>query len=342
MNIEDIQRLVRDGFSDWGTLGAVSVKEYDDLLQFNYQAPANKTWNEFECLCRGLILEATTGEVIARPFDKFFNYGEGGKYPSTNKIKHVIEKVDGSMGIIYWHLGEWHVATRGSLESYQAFWAEDFLYESYQYEYLQPGVTYIVEIIYPGNRIVVDYGDLESLVLIAARNKFSGLYLDEDYLDEVADDVGFLRPLSYSHESVEQITSQVCIMSNFEGYVAIFEDGTRWKFKSDEYMRIHRIASEYKFERVAEAHRDGILNDLIESCPPWLQERLNADKKIIEAEVYAGIYDAQTAFKAAPRETRKEFALYAKENAPKFAPVLFSMLDGKPYHNQLYKILFNI
>lgn len=342
MKVDDIQALVWEGFDDWGTLGAVSVKKYGDLLQFNYQAPANKTWNEFECLCRGLIIDSTNGHIIARPFDKFFNYGEGGKYPSTNKIRHVIEKVDGSMGILYWYQARWHVATRGSLTSDQAIWAEEFLYEAYDLHHLAHWETYIVEIVYPGNRIVVDYGDLESLVLLAARNKYHGDYKSESYLDDMADKAGFLRPLRYDFATIEEVVTSVNLTTNFEGYIAIFEDGTRWKFKSDEYMRIHRITCDYSFEKIAEAHRDGVLNNIIDGCPPWLQEKMMLDKHAIEASVYTGIYTASEAFNAAPKDSRKEFALYVRDNAPKFAPVLFSMLDGKPYHNQLYKILFNI
>ena len=83
--VEDNGRLVRTGFTDWAAQGAVRVARDGDLLMFAYTSPAQYAgrWNAFERLSRGLILHATTGEVEARPFDKFFNWGQGCRTSAT-------------------------------------------------------------------------------------------------------------------------------------------------------------------------------------------------------------------------------------------------------------------
>lgn len=343
MKIEQIQQLVREGFEGWGELGAVTVKQYGDLLQFNYAPKACQTWNEFECLCRGLIIEVGTGDVIARPFDKFFNYGEGGRYPSNNNIVEVFEKVDGSLGIIYNYRNEWHVATRGSLVSPQAQWATEWMNSYCNTKALDPDYTYLVEIVYPDNRIVVNYGNMQGLVLLAMRNRLTGEYGTYSKLADMSFKSNLYTILSYGRDlsNPEDIQGFVNGYANFEGCIAVFEDGTRWKFKSDEYMRIHRLVSEYSFKAVAEAHRDGNAYRMKDNAPPWLAEKIQSDISEISMVTGNAIRELSDLFENAPQGTRKEFALYASQ-FPRWQHILFAMLDGKSYRHTLYKILFDL
>lgn len=72
---------MREGFTDWQRYGNVTVRRKDDLLIFNYNTMAQYEgrWNFFERVSRGLIINHQTGEIVARAFDKFFNWGEGGR-----------------------------------------------------------------------------------------------------------------------------------------------------------------------------------------------------------------------------------------------------------------------
>ena len=50
----------------------------EPLRLFNYTelAQFQKAWNPVTRACRGLIINRLTGEIVARPFPKFFNHGE--------------------------------------------------------------------------------------------------------------------------------------------------------------------------------------------------------------------------------------------------------------------------
>ena len=78
--IEHLSDLIVSGFKDWKSFGDVGTRLNSDgsLVIFNYTVMCTykRRWNWFERVSRGLILNTSTGEVVARPFDKFFNWGE--------------------------------------------------------------------------------------------------------------------------------------------------------------------------------------------------------------------------------------------------------------------------
>src|SRR5690606_552618 len=123
-----------------------------DLLVFSYNVMAQygENWNFFERVSRGLIINWKTYEIVARPFDKFFNWGEGER-TSTAPLVSLTEKLDGSLGILYRLNGQYKIATRGSLESEQATWATAFINSHYSLENLPHEITLLFEIIYPEN-----------------------------------------------------------------------------------------------------------------------------------------------------------------------------------------------
>ncbi len=76
-------------------------------------------WDEITKSCRGLILDQD-GNVVAKGFDKFFNIEEHNLENIPNEPFEVFEKLDGSLGILFWYQGKWILATKGSFVSEQA------------------------------------------------------------------------------------------------------------------------------------------------------------------------------------------------------------------------------
>ena len=104
-----------------------------NLVLYNYtdQCTFERLWNEHTINSRGTVYEVSTGKLVARAFPKFFNFSE----LSENKQKEILnskyfntyEKLDGSLGIIYFYDGEWRVNTRGSFSSDQAIKGKELL-----------------------------------------------------------------------------------------------------------------------------------------------------------------------------------------------------------------------
>lgn len=156
-----------------------------DLYIYNYSATCqyDQMWNEVTLACRGLIRDGQ-GNVVARPFKKFFNYEQVPDLPAENFI--ATEKMDGSLGILYFVGDTPFIATRGSFVSEQAQKATEILRTKYGHVVFNPEHTYLFEIVYKQNRIVVDYGDLEDLILLAVIETATGKELTRQEIYEWA------------------------------------------------------------------------------------------------------------------------------------------------------------
>jgi len=144
----------------------ISIYNYTNRAQFMGK------WSKAERVCRGLIVEDATGLVIARGPEKFFNYGQVGAPEVTlDTLVRVTTKHDGSLGIFWTYEGKVGIATRGSFTSDQALHASEQILSDEYSEVREEALaasneTWVSEIIYPSNRIVLSYGDDDKLLTL--------------------------------------------------------------------------------------------------------------------------------------------------------------------------------
>jgi RNA ligase len=339
--LEDIQRLAVQGFRDWQRYGSVSLHALDDLLIFNYTTHAiyEGRWNFFECVSRGLIINSKTGEIVARGFDKFWNWLQDGRQPATDaRIIAVTDKVDGSLGVLYRHQGQYRVATRGSFESEQAQWATEFLNKNYDLTGLSDDLTLLFEIIYPENRVLVDYGEREDLVLLAVRHRHSGDYLP--FFPDVhalGTRYGFSLPQTYSFEEVTQIIKQAGLLDvNHEGFVVEFSDGSRFKFKGQRYIELQRMIMGLTFKNILKAVATGQLEEIYKRVPDEFLTEVRTWVAEIEARVVRVKAMIEDVFAQAPGTHRKDFAVWVSQTHPDLSRYLFARFDERPLEPLIY------
>lgn len=265
--------------------GYVSVQKHPDFPGvhiFNYTPAAQyeQHWTDVTTQCRGLIAHSKTGEVIARPFGKFFNYGEvidkKIHLPAGDPI--VTEKMDGSLGIIYTYGGQTAVATRGSFASDQALWATRHLRVNYPNFTHPEGATTLVEIIYPENRIVVDYEGAEGLWLLGAIDNATGA-------DILLDDIDWWTGPRTPQHGILDIDTAVALgvddeYKEDEGVVLCWPrsdaPSVRLKVKHPRYVKLHRVVTNLSTRSVHEALATDTFDELLEVVPdefhPWLRE----------------------------------------------------------------------
>ena len=140
------------------------------MYKYTDKCAYEKAWDKYTLEARGLMFDSLTGEIIARPFSKFFNLGEMEATLLQNlpqEAYEVFDKLDGSMGVMYPYEGRLNIATLGSFESPQSQVATQILQERYEaniVKHVHPYLTLLFEIVYPENRMgdgrptVVDYG----------------------------------------------------------------------------------------------------------------------------------------------------------------------------------------
>ncbi len=226
--------------------GLVSVRTEGPLRILNYTPRAiyERAWNRATLTCRGLIVDEAD-RVVARPFPKFFGPSEPDAPPvPEGRPMTVTEKIDGSLGIAYHHPdGGIRLTTRGSLSSDQAVEATGIWWEKYAHVAFPPGVTPLFEIVYPGNRIVTDYGDMRDLVLLAVIDIATGADLPLDVIGWPGPQAT-RRDFGSFAELIDHVSSSQ--EAALEGYVVRFDTGhdrphVRLKLKFPGYVATHRM-----------------------------------------------------------------------------------------------------
>jgi RNA ligase len=312
-----------------------------DLLIWNYtpKTQYEHNWNDVTMQARGLITNLD-GTVVARSFAKFFNLEEYQEAIPLEPFK-ITEKMDGSLGILYFIDNKPYIATRGSFTSEQAAKANDILYTKYGgiTGLFKPSYTYLFEIIYPGNRIVVNYGGTEDLVLLAVIETETG----EEYDIHNPDFVKLCRgifPIVRHYDGIKDINELKKLEEpDKEGFVIRFESGLRLKCKFSEYVRLHRILTQCTARTIWELLRDNqSFDDLQEKVPDEFYNWVNTTRDTLQAQFEnIEINAARIFMQVKDLPTRKEQAAIVCKHA--YSAVVFSMLDGKPYADIIWKQL---
>lgn len=313
----------------------LAILNYTDRCQYE-----SGHWNEVTMACRGLVYNTQTSEVVARPFRKFFNHGQADAPPLPVDARvAVTDKLDGSLGILYRREVGYAIATRGAFESDQALHATSLWWKRYNDCPVPVGWTLLFEIVYPDNRIVIDYGIQDDLVLLGAVEIATGRSVGPS--DPRLSGWPGPRTTLFGYSTLADALT-AAPRPNAEGLVVHFIDtDERVKIKQEDYVRLHRIVTGLNERTIWEHLCAGLpLTELLESLPDefheWVRDvaaRLTATVESQAAEVehaYSTIVaDLPTGF------SRKDFALVAVKNPLKWA--LFAKLDGKAYVPDLWK-----
>ena len=352
-------------------------------------------WDEITLACRGLVLD-NEGDVIAKPFPKFFNYEEHTAEEIPNELFEVYEKMDGSLGICFYYereltyseryklwfngnyetgmeyyedivpnfddpyfhptptkKGEWHIATRGSFVSEQAVKGKELL-EKYNFQKLHTDYTYLFEIIYKENRIVCDY-DFEDVVLLGVINTKTGIEVNihsdtEDVrIQNIIKNIGLNVVTRYNTfgEGFDELKKE--ISNSKEGYVIRFRNGMRMKIKGDEYVRLHRILTNFSTTDIWELLRSGgDMNEFLERVPDefdkWVKTTIR-DLKYAHFQISERAGKLHDGFRYGkygdvyPEPTKKEFAEFVMKQYEPLRSVMFAMWDKKPYDDIVWKLI---
>jgi len=328
-DINKINELVEQGYIRSSTKDELSIYCYTE------KTTHEKYWNEYTRAARGLILNNKTGEVIAKPFPKFFNLGEMPETYLSNLPTGgytVSDKVDGSLGIIYYYNGKWNVATKGSFSSEQAIKAQEMLKNWNLTEHFSH-YTFLVEIIYPENRIVVNYGSQEKLVLLGAYRTHDESEIND--LEVMSQITGLPIRKDYDYTIDEIIALQKVLSKNEEGFVIRFDNGLRIKVKGEEYLKIHKIISNLSPLSFWEVMKDGkVPLEYIQQVPeefiPMFEPIVaQLEKKYLEVKKEVEDEFEMLPTKEITPEAKKEVGLYLKKVSFFHESAMFPRLMNK-------------
>jgi len=336
INLEKINELVEQGYIDRQQHPQFPLYIYNYSRKCQYEA----FWTEETMMCRGLITDFE-GNIVARPFKKFFNMEElaerGLSIP--NEPFEVREKYDGSLGISYTWEGKTYLATRGSFTSDQAIVGTEILNKIIpEGACMDSAFTYLFEIIYPENKIVIDYSGESFLVLLAV--------LDVEIGEDVAD-IGLIGNM-FDFRIAKRIDAsdytklKELEKPNSEGFVIRFESGFRMKVKFDEYVRLHKIVTGINSRRIWECLMNGddieqFLQNVPDEFDKWVRSITN-DLIGSFLEIENKATEIMTELRQSDFSNRREWA-EAITQFPKYSSICFAMLDEKPYKHIIWKMV---
>lgn len=322
--MKNLDDMIKDGYIK------KSKHPSEDIYILNYtpKTQYESFWNETTMACRGLIVDQNNNP-ISRCFKKFFNYNEvkdkADVLLSTLDYS-IYEKIDGSLGISYFIGDKPQIATRGSFTSDQAVKANEIL-NSKKIK-LDKNLTYLFEIVYPENKIVVNYGQKEDLILLGIIDNTT-----EEEIDIHQNKFGFDVCEKIHCSSIHELDKS---KSNFEGYVVKFENGFRFKIKLEEYVKLHKLLFGLSSREIWSCLRSGTdveLSGVPDEIFSWIKNTKNSiisDYNNIKEEY-------KNYFEKIYCHNRKEFA----EKALKYrhSGILFKMFDKKSFEKMLWDIV---
>ncbi len=336
----DLAALIADGY--------VRERTHPDdpwlrILNYTEKAQYEHVWNRETQACRGLIVDADD-RVVARPWPKFFNYGEhpDGSLDLTAPVE-ITDKLDGSLGILYQGPDGWAIATRGSFASDQALHATRLLREQYMPGRAwtpTEGLTYLFEIIYPDNRIVVNYGPVDDLMFLGAVRIDDGATFGPGDRPEWPGP----RTATFPFTSLADALT-LTPRPNAEGVVVRFVDtGFMVKVKQDDYVRLHRLVTGLSERTVWEhlVEHDGTYSELLAAIPDefhgWVRDRAEFLRTAHSQALTGALQAHEQILTALPDGfTRKDYAL-AAAHRPERA-LLFNLLDGRDPSPAIWRAL---
>jgi RNA ligase len=169
-------------------------------------------------------------------------------------------------------------------------------------------------------------------------------------LSDILDSMGFKLVKKYDGvDDYKQLKS--LIESNSEGFVIRFKSGFRMKIKGEEYVRLHRLLTNFSNVDIWELLKDGKdLDEFLDRVPDefdkWVKETIsNLQYHKYRIEERAGkTHDYFRYGKYNDREpepTKKEFAEHLEfcKVEPSIRSICFAMWDRKNYDHITWKII---
>ena len=342
--LEKVDWNVLNNYIEENLIIANKHPEFDIwILNYSPKAQSKKFWDIYTLSCRGMVIDSE-GNILARPFQKFKNYEEHD--PSEIDLTQdfdIFEKMDGSLIIIFYYEPRmtWIVATRGSFISEQSIEARKMLDVSI-FDKLSKIDTYLFEILYPENRIVVNYGNRRELVLLGRIQTKTGFELY--YKDLVTwYSKWFTVVKKYNIKNIKNLTELKAIEEdNKEGFVIRFFNGFRVKVKFTEYIRLHGILTNVSNLTVWEHLRDNYeFDELLDRVPDefydWLKKTANKLQLEFNEIERQSLLEFMNIYHINKITERSVFADIAKKS--NYRSILFKLYDRRPYAQIIWKMI---
>lgn len=306
----------------------------------NYDMIEAPNGNELVEHCRGLVVsgnpEGIAGEwtVLAWPFRRFYNLGQGHAATLDPLTTWFETKFDGTLCILYWDsdIDKWCVATRSVPDAdvpnnegetfTKLFWKNihpreiNTITDFKEYNpHIQLEVTYLFELVGPGNHIGVVYNEWRVILLGMVDNTTGQTYSNPENRLE-------FKTIEEAKEWMDRQSG-----TDFEGFILVDAQGNRVKYKSANYLNAMKTITKV-------GSRIGMLSLILSGTEddiiPLLPEQRKTEIYELKTKLQILIHKL-TAFRTQiPVDDRKTQALFLQAN--NMIGWISFLLDKRDFH----------
>lgn len=315
----------------------LKIEEVDGvkIAVISYSVQKQNTFNsDLARECRGITFNYETGEVIARPFHKFFNINER-EDTQVDKIhwcdvRTINTKFDGSLIMpvlindkIFWKSKK-SFSSEVAIKA-NSVWNKEYMgtnSEKLVRQAIAEGLTPLFEFIDIENPIVIRY-EKTGFTFLCLRHNITG-----EYVVEPED-----QTLKLGFNNTKDFISYVTNIKDKEGYV-LFTGSEMYKVKTSWYTLRHRTLSKFSIKNILDIYVNDTIDDFL--------SELYTYQYIDQAKIIEGFRDDFTDYiLSAEDEAEKTLARLKKKYKrtelriqiaqEKNSGLLFAMLDGKDH-----------
>lgn len=311
MSVSELRHMISEGFVNCKSHEddpSLKILCYSHLAQIKGKWN-DVTRNARGLIIKSELDDFSDAVVVQRPFKKFFTLSQmsssdGGSAwalgdDDSDSLKDssglsvesldfnapasVTDKMDGSLGVLYMAPdGKLAFSTKGSFHSEQAVMYTKMLRDDLSmYSAARrmmsenPGKTFLFELVGKRNVIVLSY-DEDDIVLLGAVDKSSGA--NHPHTDFKSSwEANGLSTAEVMEANSLQEALLIPDRENREGVVVTIhprdpEKQAQIKIKQDDYVALHRIATNLNYTKVFAQYESGTLSDLRSKCPDHLKK----------------------------------------------------------------------
>jgi T4 RnlA family RNA ligase len=342
----------------------VNVKYEGARVLFKYDMIEAKWIHPMVRECRGHILTPTPEgwKFVSRPFDKFFNSGEGHSGVHTDEALNailrksttsIVQKSDGSLIQVYLWDSEPQVSTSGTItpmtvqdcnftfkDLFMRVLGDPSLLNFMSVEF-NSKFTYMFELCASENRVLTKYPD-DRLYLLGARDNTTGEYMPWPILDALAKAMKVHRPSFafavndvFDHASLNTWVNAECAKADVYGEYAegfIIYDGLvpLAKVKSANYLALHHLGggdTAHSKNCLIDAFFSGGVDDIV----PLLNKTLTEFLERLHAWYLKETQDIILVLNELAGKTfstQKDFAMFVKDRGGQHQAFFFANKDA--------------
>lgn len=263
-----------------GILFTVDTEIGLTIVRYNKESPDCYLNVPFTKMCRGLIYETDTRNIVCFPPEKSSPFVSLPPYKFEELL--VEDFIDGTMINLFHHNDKWHISTRSRIGADGRWFSDkkfcDMFTEAQgklDFTKFEKNYTYTFVLRHPENRIVTKYNKAD-LVLVQVRDMNSFNIVNNSIVKGVLEQRGVevTIPVTYNFTDLNQITDYVSQMNWEQQGVVIKYGNIRSKIRNEKYNYVKNMRgnSPKLFYNFIELRNNKMIKQYLQYFPEYSQD----------------------------------------------------------------------